>query len=650
MRVLLLIIAVLGACDPGKDTGETAMPQAIVDPDRATHFFDLPFPADSELTASGRPNLSGYPEAPSEITRGVISGWARRLEATADGYGNHSAAYFRFEGPLDLPEVLPGSPTDPVLLIDVATGELIPLMLDFTESAGGDPFLADNLLAIAPALGHPPASGATLAAVVMASAGASAADGWEVPVPVTEALALAGVEGTPAVATVFTVQDTTGQLRALAADADERMGESPDWGDVQWKRVVHLDLAPGITPAGEEATVFTVTYEDGSTSDTYMYAHDVDESTHSHDLLNDWPMAVYEAQIPVLNYSGLTDQPYMSPGFAHLFDTARDSGWIDFEQGKLLTEPDADTMRIVLSIPKNAYGEPIRSADLVIYDHGTGGHAYNSVQRLNVHDQGRAIAQVFANAGVAVIGRDAPLYGQRFGLIDQGYSGGSLGYYNVVNLPAFRDNQRQTALEGHILIRFIQTALNDSLPEGRVKTTGLRRFGHSLGSVTSHLGMAMDPDVHRSALMSGTGGLLTHYFLDTGMLADIGPDLITQLFTLFGAPIPDEVTTPKVMGAALGLPEETWEGITRLHPVFTLFQWTMDPGDPMSVARDEHLPIRLIVPVGDHQVPNFTTYALGTALPDASMVRCEPMWDYDPHYCMHREMEGQTILADWLDE
>jgi hypothetical protein len=26
------------------------------------------------------------------------------------------------------------------------------------------------------------------------------------------------------------------------------------------------------------------------------------------------------------------------------------------------------------------------------------------------------------------------------------------------------------------------------------------------------------------------------------------------------------------------------------------------------------------------------------------------MWDYDPHYCMHREMEGQTILADWLDE
>jgi len=646
----ILAALLLCACGTAEDTGERPMSQAIVDPERSSHFFDLPFPSDAELTAKGHPDLTGFPVTPSDITREIIAGWARRLEATASGYSNNGAAYFRFEGPLDLPDVLTGLPTDPVLLIDVETGELIPLTLRFTVDPGADPFLAENLLAMAPALGHPPASGATLAAVIMQSAGASPAEGWLVPEVVTAALDKAGVSGSPAVATVFTVQDATGQLRALAADADRRMGDQPDWGSVSWKRVSHISYAPGTTPSGEAATVFTATYEDGSSRINHLYAHDADESTHATDLMEGWPMAVYEAEIPVLNYSGLTDQPYMSPGFSHLFDTARETGWIDLEQGEVITEPDADTMRIVISIPKDADGQPIRGAELLIYDHGTGGHAYNSVQRLNVHDQGGGWAQVLVDAGVAIIGRDAPLYGTRFDLIDAGYSGGSLGYYNVVNLPAFRDNQRQTALEGHILIRFIQTGLNDALPAGQVRTTGLRRFGHSLGSVTANLGLAMDPDLHRGALLSGTGGVLSHYFLDTGLIEDIGPELIGQLFSLFGAQTPEDVTAPKAMGAALGLPEQAWDGIDRLHPVITLFQWTMDPGDPMSVARDEQVPTRLIVPIGDHQVPNFTTWALSTAMPDVSVVECQPQGEYDPHYCMHRELQGQQILAEWLAE
>jgi len=640
----------LAACGDGEDTGETTWAQAIVDPSRSTHFFDLPFPANDQLGPGGHPDLTGFPVTPSEITREIVGGWARRLEATASGFANHGAAYFRFDGPLDVPDVLAGAPEDPILLIDVDTGERIPLTLRFTTAPGEDPFLAENLLAMAPALGHPPASGATLAAVVMQSAGARPADGWKVPGEVTEALALAGVQGAPAVATVFTTQDATGQLRQLAADLDARIGERPDWGDVLWKRVVHISYAPGTTPSGEEATVFTATYEDGSSRVTHLYAHDPSESTHSHDLGEGWPMAVFEAEIPVWNYSGLSDRPYMSPGFSHLFDTARESGWIQFEGGLLDDHPDADTMRIVLSIPKGPDGTAIRGADLMLYDHGTGGHAYNSVQRLNIHDQGHAWATILAEANVAVIGRDAPLYGQRFDLIDAGYAGGSLGYYNVVNLPAFRDNQRQTAADGHTLIRFIQTGLNDSLPQGRVKTWALRRFGHSLGSVTTNLGLAMDPEVHHSALLSGTGGVLSHYFLDTGLIEDIGPDLIGQLFQLFGANAPEEVTAPKALGAALGLPESAWEGIDRLHPVITLFQWTMDPGDPMSVARDEQVPVRVILPIGDHQVPNFTSWALATALPDVDVVECQPLWEYDPHYCAHREIAGQEILTEWLSQ
>ena len=197
--------------------------QAVVDPDRGTHFFDAPFPNDSMLDSSMHVDLSDFPETPSEITREVISGWASRISKTSQGFANHGSAYFRFDGALSIPTALAGLNTDPVLLIDIATGEIIPLATHFTEVAAGDPFLADNLLAMAPALGHPPPAGATLAAVVMESAGAKAADGWQASTDVRDALTRAGVTGQPAVATTFTIQDTTGELIELFQDVDDRL-------------------------------------------------------------------------------------------------------------------------------------------------------------------------------------------------------------------------------------------------------------------------------------------------------------------------------------------------------------------------------------------------------------------------------------------
>ena len=59
-----------------------------------------------------------------------------------------------------------------------------------------------------------------------------------------------------------------------------------------------------------------------------MYANE--EAVHSHEMVDEWPMAVFEAQIPVLSYSGLEDRPYMNPGLGHIFDTDRNTGWIKF--------------------------------------------------------------------------------------------------------------------------------------------------------------------------------------------------------------------------------------------------------------------------------------------------------------------------------
>ena len=646
--IRISLITFLSACASSEGTESGDAVAAIVNPERPEHYFDMPFPSDDFLDGAMHMDLSGYPETPSEVLAGVIDGWARRIGQTSQGFANHGAAYFRFEGPLDLPTVMEGKADDPLLLIDVDTGELIPLAVQFTSSAAGDPFMADNLLAFAPALGHPPRSGATLAAVVMSSAGAKPAKGWEPPPSVLEALEKAGVEGRAAVATVYTVQNAVGELATLYADVDEHLAERVDWGEVQWKRITHLDYAQGQTPSGEDATIVTTTYADGSTGVVHMYANTA--AVHSHEMLEDWPMAVYEAHLPVFNYSGLADRPYMNPGLGHIFDTDRNSGWINFTDGLPAQEPEEEMMRIIISLPKDDAGEPILDAPIAMYDHGTGGAAINSVQRINRHDDGHAVATRWAEAGWAVIGRDAPLYGARYDLIDEGYSGGSLGYYNIVNLPAFRDNQRQTAVDGHVLLRFIKEGLNDSLPAGSIDPGQIRRIGHSLSSVTTNLGVAPEPDEYESIFLSGTGGVLSHYFLDTGLIEDFGNELVDQIFTLFQVDPPDPITAPAVLGAALGLPEESWDNVNRLHPAMLLFQWTMDPGDPMSVARHEAVPATVFIGIDDRQVPTFTSYALATALPDSQIVTVEATWDYDPHMVLHREVAGHDALSAWLSE
>lgn len=650
--LLVLLSASPLGCRPGAPaTPSTGVP-AIVDPSRAGHFFDAPFPDDALLDAQGFPDLAGFPTGGTPLAADLVAGWAWRLEQVAQGFGNQTPAWFRFEGPLALPTdaegraSTEGTASDPVLLIDVETGERLPLDLRFTVDPGADPWLASDLLALAPRLGHPPRSGATLAAIVTTAAGAARPAGWSPPALALQALERAGVQAEIAVATVYTVQDVTGQMRALVEDATARIEARGGFGEVQARRVRHIAYAPGLTPSGREATVLTVTFEDGSQELSYQSPLDPEVSTHEIDM-DAWPMAVWQMEIPILNYSGLEDRPYMSPGFAHVFDTERTSGWIRFSGGQLQGAPDEEPMRVVVAIPKGPDGQPIEGAHTLLFDHGTGGTAWHAVQRRNALDRGDELAARMVAADVAIIGRDQPLYGTRYPLIDEGYDA-SLGFYNIVNLPAFRDNQRQGALEAWQLAMFVEHGLNDSLEAGSVQPRPLARLGHSLGSVTLNVGAAAGPEAWSAAFLSGSGGGFTHYFLDTGLIEGIDPSLLSGLFALLGAQEPEEITTAAVLGAALALPEEDWERLDRLHPVLALFQWTMDPSDPMALARDQRVPSLLLLGEGDLQVPNFTSEALHEALPESTLVRCTPTADYDGHFCLHREEAAWEVFGAWL--
>ncbi|MCO4747023.1 MAG: hypothetical protein KC912_19655 [Proteobacteria bacterium] len=640
MRIVSLIL--LTACSSGVE--------AIVDADRPEHYFDVPFPSDELITADGTPDLTGFPEPTGDgLLTEVVRGWKVRDEMASFGFANNGPFYFRFADSVAFETETAGDVDDGVLLIDMETGELLPLEMRFYEDAHDDPFVAPHMLAAAPALGHPPRSGARLAAVVMRSAGVKSPKGYELPEGVNDALDLAGVKGKAAVATTFTVTDATGELQQLFAASDEWLGDAPDWSGMTWKRVTHLDVTQGTTPVnGEDATIFTATFDDASTEDSYLSALDAD-GVHSHDF-SEWPVAVYQASFPVPNYSGLADRPYMSPGIGHLSDTDIFSGWFEFENGTFVGTPDDDATRVVLQIPLDGNGGPRPIQGIVIYDHGTGGHAYNAVQRRNALDRGKDLATVWSDAGWAVLSHDAPLYGTRFPLIDEGYTDGSLGYYNIVNLPAFRDNERQTAIEGHLLRRFAQEGLADQFPSIDFESVAVRKIGHSLGSVTGHLSVAPEPDAYESNLGSGTGGIYAHYILSTGLLNSDDPDSLTNiLLPLLGFEADDNPEIGQVIAASVGIEDEPAQlQVDRLHPTMLLFQWGMEPADPMAVARDETTPEVLLMGIGDWQVPNLTTEALGQALPDAEVVPCTPLGDYDPHYCMHREDEGIQIVKDWM--
>ena len=105
--------------------------------------------------------------------------------------------------------------------------------------------------------------------------------------------------------------------------------------------------------------------------------------------------------------------------------------------------------------------------------------------------------------------------------------------------------------------------------------------------------------------------------------------------------------SPKAIAALLGVPEEAWDHVDRLHPALGLFQLIMDPSDPMAVAPWSPVPETIVLGVGDYQVPNNTTEWLAEALPDATVIRCEPAGDYDGHYCIYRETEGLEAFKEF---
>jgi hypothetical protein len=618
MRALLPLL-LLTACPPVAP--DVDLPDALVAADRSGHWLDRPFPSDELRREDGTVDWTILPDAPIALGTTIVSGWAAQASAAAQGFSHQSAVYLRFEAEPTLQEGDVG--------ITGPDGD-VPVEHLWIDDPAGDPFLAPRTLVVMPTPTSPLRSGATYVAWVSDRAADPPPD-WTPP------------DGAPehvAVATSFTVQPSLGQLEALDAAADAWVDADPSRVQpTDWRHVTHFRYEQGATPSGEDATVATVTYEDGSASLTYLAPED-DDSVRDFDLTT-WSHEVWEGHVLTAAFQEEEGRPWARPGIGLVGDFGRlDEGWIEFDGEELLSEPRPESMRIVVQIPRTPGPHPV-----VTWDHGTGGHAYNAVARTNPGDRSAEITAALGST--VIVSRDQPLYGQRYPLIDEGF-GASIGFYNLGNLPAFRDNQRQATVDHRVLYRFVQEGLGAIAD---VDTDRVGAFGHSLGSVTAHGALAgQQGRGPSSAFLSGTGGYLAFYVLDSGLLGT-GNDVVNTVAPLVG--LTEEqlasATPAEVVAALIGLPESAWPNMGRQHPVMQLFGTIMDPSDPLMFARDQVVPETLLLGLGDLQVPERTTRWLAEVTPDATLIECTPGADYDGHWCLFWEDVGIEALRAWAE-
>ena len=128
-----------------------------------------------------------------------------------------------------------------------------------------------------------------------------------------------------------------------------------------------LSYVQGETPDGNPATVSTITYDGGQSTTHYLYpAPAVGDVTL--DLVNEWPMEVWETEIDTASFRDLTEQPWSRSGAGLLLDfERREGGWIDFDGDNVLqARPFAEPMRVVIQVPKTE-----GPYSVMTWDHGT---------------------------------------------------------------------------------------------------------------------------------------------------------------------------------------------------------------------------------------------------------------------------------------
>ncbi len=261
---------------------------------------------------------------------------------------------------------------------------------------------------------------------------------------------------------------------------------------------------------------------------------------------------------------------YEFRGAGRVFDPARVSGEI---------VPPVTHLDFYVAFPKAP--PPPEGYPLVIYGHGLSRSGADAIGTANSYP-------------------DLPMVWAGISAVSHGRRGNFLGFFNLANVLATRDNFRQTIadfMQFERMIRHTEHPLFADIDRNRIEY-----YGVSLGGIMGALYMGYESDI-RVGLLNVPGAGLPNILAGSDFIGDlINPLISIQL----GMSVTDPLF-PIVQ-----------------HLFLQLAQWTLDPGDPISTAPfllgPETLPgvppktLLMQMGITDSIVPNNTSEDLARAM------------------------------------
>lgn len=536
-RALLLTATLLAAC--GGDTFVARDTRATFDP-ASTDFWALPMPSDLRRQANGTFNLERYPGKRSAL----LDMWIKSADSRLlDGWGVTTGIFFTTSAALD-PASFPTNaatlePTASVYLVDIEPnspdyGKHLPVDVSFTaaEGAGGSPA---NLLEVIPVYGFVRRPLTTYAVVV------------------TDALKdTAGKPLGRALAFHQALENTAG------ADAKAAASFEP--------------LRAFLTKEKRDRTkvVAATVFKTMDPSATLVKLADWVEKQPQP--LVDAPWKLEDDFVSYQWVSGVYTVPQVQEG------DRPGLGRIQWDTNGEPKKMGSQQLKLALTIPKTPM--PPGGFPLMIYFHGSGGEWRESLDRgprpqikeyRNMDPPlGSGPAEYLARRGIAALGFDFPLHGNRQTPPDTS----GLQLYNLFgNIDVTLDNMQVGAMEVVYLTRLVSkmevpVALSPTHFNPGAATDGLIRFnvdrltamGHSMGSTFGIPIASVDPRI-KGYVFSGAGGSL----VEIAMSAHEPTNLKPFIELLLDFPQGQE--------------------LRRSHPLLHLFQNLWDFADPAAKAR-----------------------------------------------------------------
>ena len=555
-------------------------------------FLAFPFPADHRRNADGTVRFDDFPR-PDSLAQTVANKLLDRylsIEGGVDGFSLNGAVHVSFDGALELSAV----PTDPGAFLDADAvfkiididpnsperGRVRPLRWEWQAQEGS--YAAANSLAIAPSWGFPLREANKYALVILKD-GLKGADGSDVRqplllsallanraekpegltdveddlyeklrtsyAPLRETLAYKGIAiNDVAVATVFTTQGVTQDLRRIAANmsGDLNRGTWVPKATYSTTDISYWGSICSRTNAADTWATCSWKWNSSSTAKLYQLA------------------ATFNSR----NYQQGT-VPYLYEGGNFQFNYQGVPKYRD------------ETLTLMVTIPEMPITGDDGCIPIVEIAHGTGGDAYSGL--------GDRTSLRLAGRGIATVGMDQPLHGDRFDVENyQIPSDGIMGLllqlagvqaidsdtllslvnFNFLNMDAARSCIRQSAIDTMALTHLIKSGGLDVpaeySPTGKPITfckDKIGFFGHSQGALSGAVAAGMEHTVGGWLLSAGGGGLgIT--ILDRKDFGDF-PSLLGMLFSL---------------KASAG------ETLTEQHILMTIMQTMVDATDPINYA------------------------------------------------------------------